>query len=278
VQGIDISERVNPDHPDWNPEIDPDGHWFGVGALASDYYRLLNTYGPEQANQKFFEMYGKEPFWISQAKTRSLREMPVDTEGDRWMRRNEEFVSDYPVVAGFFAPTDEDAELDFSVYARQIANGDRQSLSPKEQAAEATKVRARAMWQAVKDRTENLPPAQRDHLRNQIRGQISDQYPGWDAPTPGLGQTLSTGQKIEQLQLAAADPRMDDNPTTEPLRAYFALRESMLAQAQARGLKTLSSDKVADLRAQLEQGGMLLQKAFPSFAGVWSGVLSREVE
>lgn len=103
-------------------------------------------------------------------------------------------------------------------------------------------------------------------------------YPGWDAPTAGLGQTLSTAQKIDQLQRAVSDPRVDDNPVSTPLRAYMDLRAAVMAQANARGFKTLSSDKVADLRQQLEQGGLVLQQAFPAFSGVWSGVLSREVE
>ncbi len=265
-------------HPDWNPEIDPSGRMFGVGVLASDYYRLLRTYGPDQASQKFYEMYGAEPFFIAQAKTRSLRQLPVDTEGDRWMRRNEGFVDDYPVVAGFFAPTDEDAELDFSVYFGQEQRGERQSLTPQQQAEEATKIRARAMYQAVKDRADKLPPTERDRALETTKGRLEELYPGWQAPTVGLAQSARLGDKVAQLQRAVEDPRMADNPVVTPLAAYLRLRDLAVAEAQARGLKTLSSEKVADIRERLHAAGTAIQQRYPQFVGVWSGVLSREVE
>lgn len=268
----------NVDHPDWNPEVDPTGHWFSVGVLASDYYRLLQTYGPEEAASRFYDMYGAEPFFLAQSKTKSLREMPVDTEGDKWMRRNEGVVEDYPVVAGFFAPPGEDAELDFGVYAQQIERGDRQSLTPAQQAAMAQQVRARAIYQAVKDRTEGLPSGHRERALQLTKARLDEVHPGWQAPVVGVGQGQRVEDKIRELQRAAEDDRLADEPLARPLQAYFALREQALAEASRMGLKTLSSDRVAHLRSTLDRAGQAISQHYPSFAGVWSGVLSREVE
>lgn len=270
--------QVNPQHEDWNPDIDPTGHYFSVGVLASDYYRLMNTYGPEEAAAKFYELYGEEPFFIAQAKTNSLREMPVDTEGDSWMRSNEDFVEQFPVVAGFFAPNDEDADMDFGVYAQQIERGDRQSLTPKQQQALAAQVRARAIYNTVKKRVEGMPAQDRERVLETTKARLDEVHPGWQAPVLGVEQGVRVGDKIDQLQRAVADPRMADNPLTAPLSAYLQIREAALQQANAMGLKTLSSDKVAHLRQSLNEAGMAIQQRYPSFVGVWSGVLSREVE
>lgn len=271
-------ENVNRQHEDWNPDIDPEGHWFSIGVLAEDYYRLLNTYGPDVAAGKFYEMYGAEPFFIAQAKTRSLTAAPVTTEGDRWMRRNEGVVEDYRVVAGYFAPSDEDADLDFSVYTAQMARGDRQSLTPRQQVALASQVRARSMYQAVKDRVQGLPKPQRDRALELVKARLESLYPGWQSDVLGVQKGAKTADKIRELQRAVADERLADEPLTVPLAAYLAVRDKMLAEAQARGLKTLSSDRVSDLRDLLRQAGMAVQAAFPAFSGVWSEVLSRELE
>jgi plasmid stabilization system protein ParE len=266
------------DHPDWNPEVDPDGRFFSVGVLASDYHRLLRTYGPDEAASRFFELYGKEPFFIAQAKTRGLRELPVDAEGNRWVRENEDIVRDFPSVAGFFAPTSDDAELDFTVYQQQIDRGDRQSLTPRQQAELAAQVRARSMFQAVKEKVAGLPPAQRDRALEITKGRLEELHPGWQAPVIGVGQGQRVSDKIDALKRAVSDPRLEGNPVVQPLRAYLALRDAVLSEANARGLKTLSSDRVADLRERLRESGLLLSQAFPEFVGAWSGALSREVD
>jgi len=268
----------NVKHEDWNPEIDPSGEMFGIGVLASDYYRLAQTYGPEDAAARFYDMYGAEPFFVAQSKTKSLAELPVSTEGGRWMRTNEGVVDDFPVVAGFFAPTDEDAELDFSVYSGQLARGQRESLTPAQQTAAAQQVRARSIYNTVKDRLEGLPTAQRDRALALTEARLEEVHPGWRAPVLGVGGTLRADDKIRELQRAVEDPRLADNPLTPTLSTYLRIRGMALAEAEARGYKTLESDKVADIRERLSAAGTAISQSDPVFMGVWSGLLSREVE
>ena len=268
----------NVKHEDWNPEIDPSGEMFGIGVLASDYYRLAQTYGPEDAAARFYDMYGAEPFFVAQSKTNSLAELPVSTEGGRWMRTNEGVVDDFPVVAGFFAPTDEDAELDFSVYSGQLARGQRQSLTSAQQIAAAQQVRARAIYNTVKDRVEGLPTAQRDRALALTKARLEEIHPGWQAPVLGVGGTLRADDKIRELQRAAEDPRLADNALTPALSTYLRIRDMALAEAETRGYKTLKSDKVADIRERLNAAGTAISQSDPVFMGVWSGLLSREVE
>lgn len=276
----DVKARLdaNTSHEDWNPEIDPSGHYFSVGVLQQDYYRLLNTFGPEEASVKFYELYGAEPYFIAQAKTRSTRELPVTTEGDQWMRLNESFVGDHPVVAGYFAPTGEDADLDFGVYAGQIERGERQSLTPAQQVAMAQQVRARAIYNNVKQKVEGMPTAQKERVLQLTKARLEEIHPGWEVPVLGVTQGVRLPEKISELQRAVQDERMQDNPLVEPMAVYFRLRDLAIREAARQGLKTLSSDKVAHLRAALSQAGETIQQRYPSFVGVWSSVLSREVE
>jgi hypothetical protein len=187
-------------------------------------------------------------------------------------------VADGPVVAGFFAPTDEDAELDFSVYSEQLARGQRESLTPAQQTAAAQQVRARSIYNTVKDRLEGLPTAQRDRALALTKARLEEVHPGWRAPVLGVGGTLRADDKIRELQRAVEDPRLADNPLTPTLSTYLRIRGMALAEAEARGYKTLESDKVADIRERLSAAGTAISQSDPVFMGVWSGLLSREVE
>jgi len=194
------------------------------------------------------------------------------------MRTNEGVVDDFPVVAGFFAPTDEDAELDFSVYSEQLARGQRESLTPAQQTAAAQQVRARSIYNTVKDRVEGLPTEQRDRALSLTKARLEEVHPGWRAPVLGVGGTLRTDDKIRELQRAVEDPRLADNALTPTLSTYLRIRDMAFAEAEARGYKTLKSDKVADIRGRLEDAGDALAQRNSPFMSVWSGLLSREVE
>lgn len=268
-------------HPDWDPENDPTGRMFFLGVMQADYHRLTNPetgYGYDVGAEKFYEMYGIEPFFVTQAKTSSQgRELPVTQEGDDWMQANRDLVDDMPLVAGFFAPVTSEAKFDFSAYSEQLLRGDRKTLSPKEQQALATKARARAIWSRVQQQAETLPPRLRDSMLANAKGQLEALHPGWQ--TDVIVQPAAS-DKIAELQRAADDPRLDDNPLSQPLREYMALRDSMLRQVRVRSgspTATLSRKDAALERRQLMAVGLRLAQQSAPFMGVWSGLLKNEL-
>lgn len=273
-------ENVNSRAEDWDPEMDPDGKWFTINQLASDYHRLAELHGWDVAAEKWFNMYGKDPYFIAQGTSHAGgRELPVTKEGDNWMRRNSEVVDKYEHVAGFFAPTDEDGSFDFTAYSRQFLQGKRESLTAEQQAKLAMSTRARAVWSAVQQRTEGLPAAKRETVRREVRDKLEAVAPNWR--NPGIVTTMPSAEKIRQLEAAANDPLLQGNPVVEPLRAYFEAREIALdriRQATGRENATLGGQQAASLRSELRDVGRQLRMQYPEFAGVWSSLLANEVE
>ncbi len=273
VEGKTITE-------DWDPESDPDGKWFTINQLASDYHRLAEIHGWDVAAEKWFDMYGKDPYFIAQAtSTSGGRELPVTKVGDDWMRRNEAVVDKYEHVAGYFAPTDEEDNFDFTAYNRQFLQGKRETLSAEQQAKLALSTRARAVWRTVQERTENLDPFKREQVRREIRDKLEASAPNWR--NPGIITTLPAAEKMRQLEAASLDPMLADNPLTRPLRAYFEAREIALSQVRevtGRPNATLAGQAAAPLREELRMIGRDLRAQYPEFAGVWSSLLLNEIE
>lgn len=267
-------------HPDWDPENDPTGRMFFLGVMREDYFRLVDRYGFDGGAERFYEMYGMEPYYIAQGKTTSQgRELPTTDEGQSWMEANRDLVNEYPLIAGFFAPAGDEGDFDFSAFSAQLAAGQRKSLTPEEQQAMANKARARAIWARVQDQTENLPPALRDSARAQAKGQLNALHPDWQMDV--LLQPRA-GDKILQLERLVADApeTLDANPLTQPLRDYMALRARALEMVRTRtGSPTASLGRkdAALERRQLMTAGLRLAQSNPAFMGVWTGLLKNEL-
>jgi hypothetical protein len=263
----------------WDPESDPDGVWFTMATLANEYRGLLEKsgYDEEFAATAFIEQFGIEPWYVAQAKTRSVRELPVTAEGNYWMRRHREAAERYPSVVGFFAPTVEDGQLDFSVFRAQIERGDRQSLTERQQVELANKAKAYTIYNTAKRRLQGAPSSVRSRALQQVRGALEDEFPGWQADVLGIDAKADTAARIREFELAVQDESLDDSPLTETLRAYMAARARVLAIAEQRGAG-LSAAQNADLRDALADIGIEFTTRSPEFAAAWSRVFSREVE
>lgn len=279
VVEVPLGETARVDHIDWDPENDPQGKWFSIYAISSDYHRLAELYGYDVAGQKWFEMYGREPYFVAQGgSTTEGRELPVTKEGDDWYRRNQGVVDDYELVAGYFAPANAASGIDFTAMNRQYNAGQRRSLSAKEQAQLAMATRARGMWEAAKRQTEELPSTQRDRLRFQVKAALEQAVPGWQNPVIAFPRAAD---KITELRRAVDDPRLAESPLTRPLRAYFEARDVALAtvrEREGRPGATLAVKAATDVRAELREIGQSLQVSHPAFAGVWSSLLLSELE
>lgn len=273
-------DDANPRSPDWDPEKDPDGRWFTVQTLAEDYYRLAEIHGWDVAAEKWFDLYGKDPYFIAQAASSSEgRELPVGKTGDNWMRQNADVVNDFEHVAGFFAPADEGDDFSFTAYNRQFLQGQRKTLTAEEQAKLAMSTRARAVWRRVQEATAGLPAAERERARLEIRDKLEAVAPNWR--NPGITSSLPADEKIRQLERAAQDERLSSNPLTRPLRTYLEARSVALSQvreATGRPNATLGGEDAQFAREELRSIGRELAMKYPEFTGVWSSLLVNEIE
>ncbi|HEY7822211.1 MAG TPA: hypothetical protein VIG24_05240, partial [Acidimicrobiia bacterium] len=111
----------------WEVETDPDGTHHRIATMAGAYFEILEEVdGDHQsATVQFIEMYGVEPFWISQGKTRQLTRGPRTREGWDWMGRNKEFAEKHSNVAGYFVPAeDPSAPPDYNVWQQRLRSGE----------------------------------------------------------------------------------------------------------------------------------------------------------
>lgn len=278
---VEIEADADSSHEDWDPEQDPDGKWFRLNVLGQEFYRLSDQYGSDQAAQKFFEMYGKEPWYIAQGATSTLgKELPVTTEGGRWIDQNRDVFEDHPLVAGFFAPVEEGADLDFSVYTGQINRGERKSLTPEEQSRLAQQTRARAIYGEAQRQLElqGVPYSQKQSQLAMVAGRLEQVSPGWRSPILAMPRP---DDKINQLYRAVNDDKLANNPLTDPLRAYLEMRDAALREVRretGRDNATLAGEAAAPYRAELAALGTRLMAGDPAFTGVWTSLLKRELE
>lgn len=278
---LNLEDSLDNTHADWNPDIDPDGKWFRLNVMAEEYFRLEQIYGGDVAASKFHEMYGAEPWFITQGATSTLgKPLPVTTEGGRWIERNRDVFERHPLAAGFFAPVDENPDLDFSVYAGQIDRGERISLTPEQQSRMAMQTRVRAIYSEAQRQLEaqEMPYGEKQTALAMIAGRLESIAPGWRSPVLAMPRPQD---KIGALYEAANDPDLADNPLTEQLRTYLNVRDQALEDVRGitgRGNATLAGEDAEPHRAELRQIGQRLAMRNPQFMEVWTSVLKRELE
>ncbi|HEY7821701.1 MAG TPA: hypothetical protein VIG24_02650, partial [Acidimicrobiia bacterium] len=193
------------------------------------------------------------------------------------------FAEKHSNVAGYFVPAeDPSAPPDYNVWQQRLRSGEIQSLTGEQQLALANKSKAYAILEANRRRVEHLPRTQQQEVLRQVRSFLTDQFPGWDSDVIGVGSRLSDEEQIRQLERAAFDDAAEVSPVTEPLRVYLTKRQEVYAELQRRadagGARTLAADANADLADFMRGIGQELSVRSPHFRGVWTTLLSREID
>lgn len=267
---------------EWDPEIDPDGRGITLRVLGDEYRRLGNEYGYDAAGKMFFEMYGVEPWYITQSTTRADSPLPTTREGARWVDAHSNAARKYPSVIGYFAPEGAEDEFDYSIYKQQILDGQRDLLSLDQQAALATQTRARQMYYNYKKQVEDagIKGKAKTVILRSVKSELETQFPGWTVGVAGVNDPPKIEERIKDLTRAAFDPELDDSPVTPGLRIYLQQREQAVAIARQRDPSASGLGKVrdADLLQALNEIGTKLAVEDENFRGVWQSLLSREME
>lgn len=280
------TDGVNPDFepdPAWDPEADPDGTWHQLGALASEYYRLLDGSGGDfdYASEKFREAYGTEPAYLAQAKTMKMTSLEATDEAETWALRNSNFFGRFPTVAGYFAPAGEGEESNYRVWREQIARGERELVSPAERVALANAALARQQYYSAKRQLEDagVTGSVMEGALAGLKAVIEDEFPGWEAAAGPIDRP-STDVQIEQLEAALQDPAAQTSPAYPSLVRYMDARRGfleMMRSSSGSPNATLARQDAQVARQALRQAGTLLSQQDPNFAGMWT-LLRREVD
>jgi hypothetical protein len=205
-----------------------------------------------------------------------------------WRRDNKGVAADYPLVYAEFGPHPKNAEFSYEAYLRSVQEGERESLTAKEWAMRTNNVLGAIWYDKVRAEMglkegESGTRSQQAYLR-EIRDEIHKDYPGWrQIPV----DSSKTSQAIEQLLLAAKDPRLKKvNPRLVKSINYYAdARKQALAQVKAEGgsgdfLRPgyATAAKWAPLRAWLRDVANRIGNDDPQFRAVFEDTFDREMK
>lgn len=277
-----------PGAPTFEMTTDVTGETLAMWAVEEEYRRLSDEMGPNAAAVEFVSRYGADAMAIHSPASRDLTSgggMPVHRAGVNWVRENDFVRGAYPEVYGFFAPPSSDDSDDFvyDVYASRFtgSNGsvdpESQHLTPAQRVGLLQDFRARQIYADARESVLALNGGKatvevQEYLRS-VRTELEEQYPGYRG-VPGVGERVSAEDQVAQLQDAANDPRLQDNPLTAQLDLYFQARDYASSLADGAGFQTGKGD--AYLRTYVYDVGSALAEDDPQFAEVWERALYRE--
>jgi hypothetical protein len=268
-----FGQFVLPASPSYAPEVATKQGDVLMTALSKDA-AAMQAADYDHWVQNFISTYGEGPFAAVQSKTRSQQGgLDASTEFGNWERDHQHAMSTYKDVAAYFG--DIGSDFDFEVYNRQVQSGQRKKLSGDEirNASESTLARWKYA-QARQSLGEKPTSEQLDWLRK-VKDLLIQQYPGFGIEPSTQVADLST--KLNQLHDAVKDPSLKGDVQTAAA-TYLALRDQALAAAKARGNSSIGGERDADLRAWLAGAGQAIVNKYPSFARLFDGVLSSEVD
>ena len=282
-----------------NPEemidngLDPDGRFFALNVLATQYYQILREHDGDQvvANQVFNNLFGYDPTALLISKSKEVRRTPYTEPG--LAAANEELFQQLPDAAYYFSP---DSPLDEFSYVAWIqsfsvdALGDgiaRYDLQLNEWAALYNMAAGRLIME--KKRRDLSDPTSADYVASsKVRNEMlfleneatRQSHPGYDIQPRTPGPT-DMDNVIRQLREGANRSDMQDNPVAQALRIYFKSFDTFeeVLQRQAGSLrvspKRLSAYYVREsFRKHAEE----LYTKYPEFYYVWQDVLSKQIE
>lgn len=240
----------------------------------SKAFRTMQTDNYDTAVETFLNTFGDDAFLYVAGKTKSVvGGLDASTKFGNFERSNSSLFSRYRDIAGYLSPVGTD--FDYQVYIRQLDNGSREKLKPRDLVEEAQALVGRALYRQV---VQGFGTDKSDEAKNRmrsIRELLKKQYPGF-ATAPIDVNKLSS--QLVQLEKAVNDPITEGNPIAEAGKLYFDARNQVLVEAQSRGFTTLAGKQVSDLRSVLRSVGDLLVKQYPEFGRLYDRVLFNEID
>jgi hypothetical protein len=250
-----------------------DGDIF-VNVLSMELRKMqLEDY--DSAIPRFLDIYGDQVFVYLSGKTKAVYGgLQASKQFGDFERQNKDLFRKYKGVAGYFVEGGTD--LDWQVYTRQLATGQRERLSPDETLAAAQKYVAYSQYRQVQDLVGPYPNAEQKEYLATFREYLGEQYPGF---TSAVYDPNKMKNDIKQLQDAVKDPNLADNQIAVAARLYLQTRDAVMAEAANRGLTSIDRSKnTSDLRGYLREYAITLKEQYPDFARLYDRLLLQEVD
>jgi hypothetical protein len=269
-----IGQFLGPSRPTNKMSVETKQGDIFVNVLSMELRKMqLEDY--DSAIPRFLDTYGDQVFVYLSGKTKAVYGgLQASKQFGDFERTNKDLFRKYKNVAGYFVEGGSD--LDWQVYTRQLATGKRERLSPDETLAAAQKYVAYSQYRQVQDLIGPYPNAEQKTYLATFREYLGEQYPGF---TSAVYDPNKMKNDIKQLEDAVKDPNLANNQVAIAARLYLQTRESVMAEANSRGLTSIDRSKnAADLRGYLREYAVTLKTQYPDFARMYDRLLLQEVD
>jgi len=269
-----IGQFLGPSRPTNKMSVETKKGDIFVNVLSMEL-RAMQLEDYDSAIPRFLETYGEDVFVYLSGKTKAVYGgLQASKQFGDFERQNKDLFRKYKGVAGYFVEGGSD--LDWQVYTRQLATGQRERLSPDESLANAQKYVAYSQYRQVQDLVGPYPNAEQKEYLATFREYLGEKYPGF---TSAVYDPNKMKNDIKQLQEAVADPNLANNNVAKAARLYLQTRDAVMAEAANRGLTSIDRSKnTSDLRGYLREYAITLKEQYPDFARLYDRLLLQEVD
>lgn len=267
----------------------------GSHSFLNDEYKRMLTEDPKNAQQNFYDKYGKAGFIFTQSLNTNPSGIPATVGASAAMKKYKDIVDKFPELAAMIVGPEGNGNFDQMAFDWQVAQGIRQKQTPEE-AAQQVNIRtgwaqygqwlayANAQLQASGIASMNDPRAKA--IKAQITNFVSatgDPNSPWHNPDfykdYGNYNQNDYMNRIQSLFQIAQDPALLSNPMRSEIRSlnsYAQLRDTTYALLQKRPSKTLSASGNADLARNYDAKVADLMHKDSKFAQVYDRYLRKD--
>lgn len=267
----------------------------GSHSFLNDEYKRMLQKDPKNAQQNFYDKYGKAGFVYTQSLNTNPVGIPATVGASAAMKQYKGIVDQFPELAAMIVGPEGNGNFDQMAFDWQVAQGIRQRMTPEE-AAKQVNIRtgwaqygqwlayANAQLQAAGISSMNDPAAK------SIKAQITNFVAATGDPSSpwrnedfyndyGNYNQNAYQTRIQGLFQIAQNPALLSNGMRSEIRslnAYAQLRDSVYATLQQRPNKTLSAESNSDLAQAYDNWVAQRMMSDSKFAQVYDRYLRKD--
>lgn len=268
-----VNQFVGPAAGSVRFEIDTKEGDVYMAHLVREFQKLQEA-DYDSSIEQFLDTYGDDMMLYVSGKSRSeIQGLEPTQKFEDWSQENKSLMEKFKNTAAFFAPGGDD--FSFQVWKSQVDRGERVRLSADEVIAQAQLMVGSAKYRAARLKFGPYPTREQQAWLREYRTVLNEELPGF--PRVASFDPAEFPTFIDELKLAVADPKLQDNEAAQATVQYLERREEALAAAQQAGYVGLSSRAAVPLRNYLASIADELIAEYPEFKRIYEQKLQAEL-
>lgn len=237
-------------------------------------FQKLQEADYDNSIEQFLDTYGDDMMLYVSGKSRSeVDGMEPTQKFEDWSQENKSLMAKFKKTAAFFAPGGDD--FSFQVWKTQVDRGERVRLTADEVITQAQLMVGSAKYRSARLKFGPYPTREQQAWLREYRAVLNQELPGF--PKVASFDPAEFPTFVDELKLAVADPKLQDNPAAQATTQYLERREAALAAAREAGYVGLSSRAAVPLRNYLASIAEELIQEYPEFKRIYEQKLQAEL-